>query len=89
MQEPGRQREALDRQVEAMATGPEHSALIEACRQLADTVDRADGFDDKLWREYRLALTLLQGGLVDDGSGDDLGAILDELRAKVDNTEDG
>lgn len=75
----GPNRKALEIQVEAMATGREHRALIEACRSLADRVDRARGFDDKAWREYRLALKELREAVVDGGTDPD-GDIAGELR---------
>lgn len=86
----GRQRGAVERQVEALATGAEHSALVEACRQLADQIDASDSVDDKLWREYRLALTLLMGETRPDGGGDgDPWAELEKrLRATVDDATD-
>jgi len=68
----GSNRAGLERTIAALATGLEHSALVEACRSLADRVDLIEGmggFDDKAWREYRLALT----GLMEASSGDDSG----------------
>lgn len=70
----GRQRRALEQQVEAMATGREHRALVEACRAIADRIDELEargGFPDKAWREYRLALKELREAVTDDGSSSD------------------
>lgn len=65
---------AVDEAVEAMATGTEHRAHVEACRSLAARCDfeiaEGYGFDDKLWREYRLALKALREA-VTSGSDDD------------------
>lgn len=80
----GPNRRALEEQVEAMATGQEHRALVEAARSLADRVDglvEMDIFDDKAWREYRLALTSLREAVGDGGSSED--DIVAELRAEV------
>ena len=51
---------ALVVQVEAMATGREHRALIAVLSDLAVLLDASDVFDDKLFREYRLALKDLE-----------------------------
>ena len=51
---------ALVVQVEAMATGREHRALIAVLLDLAVLLDASDAFDDKLFREYRLALKDLE-----------------------------
>ena len=80
-------RAALETQVEAMATGPEHRALIQSCRTLADHVDSLDYFDDKAWREYRLALDALMEA-VDDGGPDPYDNFIEGLRSKVRDTED-
>lgn len=76
------QRMALERSLTAMATGPEHAALVELCRSLADTVDAAGYFDDKLWREYRMALRSLMERAT-GGSADDFDAEFDALRTSV------
>ena len=47
---------ALVVQVEAMATGREHRALIAVLSDLAALLDASDEVDDKMFREYRLAL---------------------------------
>lgn len=75
-------RAALERTVAAMVTGPEHSAMVELCRSLADAVDSAAGFDDKLWREYRMALRALMDR-ASGGSSDDFDAEFDALRTAV------
>ena len=51
---------ALVVQVEAMATGREHRALVAVLSDLAVLLDASDVFDDKLFREYRLALKDLE-----------------------------
>jgi len=43
-----------------MATGREHRALVAVLMELAVLLDASDGFDDKLFREYRLALKDLE-----------------------------
>ena len=77
----GSNRTALETAVGQMATGPHHAALIELCRTLADTIDRADEFDDKAFREYRMAL----GKLMEAAGGgvDELDLEVSELRASV------
>lgn len=81
----GANRAALERQVEAMATGPEHAALVEGLRSLADVVDH--GFDEKAWREYRLMLTELREACAGDDT-DALQGLFDKLRAPVSDSED-
>lgn len=74
----GRNRAALESSIQHLATGPQHEALIEHCRSLADLMDLSQrsicpecerfAYDDKVIREYRLALGVLYratGG--DDG----------------------
>ena len=51
---------ALVVQVAAMATRREHRALIAVLKDLAVLLDVSDVFDDKLFREYRLALKDLE-----------------------------
>ena len=51
---------ALVVQVEAMATGREHRALVAVVSDLAALLDASDVFDDKMFREYRLALKDLE-----------------------------
>ena len=57
----GPNREALEESLRALAVQPQHRVLVQACRSLASLVDEAAEFDDKAWREYRLALGLLMG----------------------------
>lgn len=84
----GPNRQALEEQIEAMATGQEHRALVEAARSLADQVDGAEFFDDKAWREYRLALTSLREAIGDGGS-DSFDDLTQKLRgAQVPDAED-
>ena len=67
----GPNRKALEVQITAMQAASEHAALVESCRQLADVVDAQVAnsiFDDKAWREYRLALAEL-GKAVNAGDG--------------------
>lgn len=73
----GQHRTAVDRTVEALATGPEHAALVESCRALADELDRAAEFDEHMWREYRFALK----ALMERASGDNDGDFRSELEA--------
>lgn len=68
--------EALESSVAAMATGPEHTALIELCRVAAQAVDDTEFFDEKMFREYRLALNDLMGA-VDFELGSELDAKLE------------
>lgn len=82
----GQHRQAVDAMVEALATGQEHGALIESCRSLAVLVDAVPAFDDKLWREYRLALKALMDRMPDAASSDDFDAEFDALRAEVGDT---
>ena len=82
----GPNRAALEATVEALATGREHLALVEAARQLADVVDQSVRFDDHAWREYRLAIQNLMGA-VDDGP-DPYADLVAELRASVHDGED-
>lgn len=73
-------RSSLDRQIAALATGEEHAGLVELCRSLADVLDAAGEVpDDKLVREYRLALSLLSD-LASGPDGDGLEESMAELR---------
>lgn len=75
-------RAAVDKMVEALATRQEDAALVELCRGLADELDRADGFDDRLWREYRFALKALlerASGGSSDGIDDELQCLRSEM----------
>ena len=72
--------------VAALPTGPEHAALIAACQTLADQLDAAEAFDDKLWREYRLALKALMERAAGGTEDDDFDAEFDSLRTEVGNT---
>lgn len=58
---------ALEHAIQALAVGPEHAALVAACRSLAAQVD-GTGFDDHAWREYRLSLKALMEATADGGS---------------------
>ncbi len=80
----GANRKALEVSLTALAVYDEHKALVESARSLADMVDASDVFDDKLWREYRLALV----NLMDAGSGgvDELAAEIEELRSTMGDT---
>lgn len=83
----GSNRAALEEQIDAMATGREHRALVESCRVLADVVDALEVFDDKAWREYRLALAALREA-TGDNAPDSFESLTEELRAKVPDSED-
>lgn len=61
-----------------VGSGAEFAALVEACRSLATRIDATARFDDKLWREYRLALAGLMGA-VRDGRSDEYDAISTEF----------
>lgn len=80
---PGQHREAVDCTVAALATGPEHAALVESCRALADELDQSLEFDEHMWREYRLALKALMDRMPDGGSDDDFDAEFDALSTEV------
>ncbi|HEX7099673.1 MAG TPA: hypothetical protein VF377_10560 [Acidimicrobiia bacterium] len=88
----GPNRKALERQIQAMATGPEHSAHIEACRHLADVVDaltQENRFSEKAWREYRLALDALREAVKDAGGGPkSFEQLVSELRAEIPDPSD-
>ena len=62
--------------------GPEHAALVQLCRGLADVVDAQGSFDDKAWREYRQSLKMLMEATV-RGSSDGFDKFLASLRAPV------
>lgn len=82
----GTHRAAVDAMVAALTTGQEHGALIESCRSLADHIDSWPEFDDKLWREYRLALKALMDRMPDGAKDDDFDAEFESLRTKVGNS---
>jgi hypothetical protein len=84
---PGPNRAALEIQIEAMATGREHRAQLQACRALADQVDAMRVYDEKVWREYRLALRDLREAVADGGTDPDAD-IPGELRATFRNPTD-
>lgn len=81
----GRQRSALEATIAALPTGVEHAAHVETCRGLADLLDSLPlaAFDDKLWREYRLALRALFDGATGGPDDDDFDAEFDALRAQM------
>lgn len=81
--EHGPQRAALEAAVAALVTGPQHAALIESCRAIADFIDGCPVFDDKAWREYRLALKALYDHATGGGDEDDFDREFDELRTTV------
>lgn len=83
-------RAALETQIQAMATGPEHRALIHSCRALADVLDaqaETAKFDDKAWREYRLALKGLREAVDDGGTPDPLSDWISASRGEIRDTE--
>lgn len=82
----GRNRDALEGALEALAVGPEHAPLVEAARTLADQVDGPD-FDDKAWREYRLMLGNLMEATAHNGS-DAFAEWLTEMRTAVGDPAD-
>ena len=71
---------ALVVQVEAMATGREHRALVAVVSDLAALLDASDVFDDKMFREYRLALKDLEEVCSGD-STDPYRKFLEDLRS--------
>lgn len=84
----GGHRVAVDQMVEALATGPQHAALVEACRSLADAVDAVTEFDDRLWREYRFTLRALLERASGGSHNDDFDAEFESLRTEVGNSAD-
>lgn len=86
---PGPNRLAVDELVEALPPDSKVAAVmpfIEAVRTLAEIVDsHLPGFDDKAWREYRLALRALREETSDGGS--DQFDIVTELRASLGDSE--
>jgi hypothetical protein len=77
----GRNRAAVEASLPHLATGPEHSALIEVVRSLADVID-SDLANDRLWRQYQQAVDKLMeatGG----GSSDDFAERMAQLRAPI------
>lgn len=65
---PGRLRASLEVSVGALATQPEHAALVEAARFAADCVDASDEWDERRVREYRFALKALMEATAHAGS---------------------
>ena len=85
----GLNRDALEGALEALATGPEHDAIVQVCRTLADVVDAAADsgkFNHNASREYRLALETLMEATAHSGSDAFLGW-LDQMRAPVGDPE--
>ncbi len=70
-------RRGLDEQIRTMHIGTERAAAVALCRKLADRLD-SRGLNDKLLREYRLALRLLTDDVV-SGSGDAFEKLLAEF----------
>lgn len=79
----GRNRAAVEASVPHLATGPEHAALVESVRSLADAVD-VEPLNDRLWRQYQQALDSLMEATADGGS-DDFAKRIAELRAPLPN----
>lgn len=77
----GRNRSAVEASVPHLATGPEHVALVELVRSLADAVD-IEPLNDRLWRQYQQALDSLMEATADGGS-DDFAKRVAELRAPI------
>lgn len=67
-------RRGLDEQIRFMHLAADHAAAVALCRKLADRLD-GRGLNDKLLREYRLALRLLTDATA-AGAGDDLEKLL-------------
>lgn len=86
MSKRGRNRAKLEDSLKHLATRPEHAAIVEICRTLADEVDGMAAFDDKRVREYRLNLQVLMEAT--DGSGDEVDSFMDGLRASVGDSAD-
>ena len=81
----GPNRAALETALTALATSREHEALIQSCRGLADVLDRLGSFDDRVWREYRLALKILMGTTSSDAD-DQIASLVNEMRAEMGDT---
>jgi hypothetical protein len=81
----GRNRRAVAETVRALTSAgrlePIDRAVVVAAEALADAVD-ASPDNASLWREFRAALADLREVGRDD-HGDDIGALLDGLRAEV------
>jgi hypothetical protein len=86
MASPGRpklNKTAASETIDALELGPEHEALCVMVRSLASAVD-ANPTDAALWREYRMAVSLLrEAAEIDDGDGDDQQAFLAAVRTPV------
>lgn len=74
-------RPALERSLQALAdmVKPEHAALVEVARSLAQAVDAAPD-NASLWREYRAALASLFDVLSDAGPSDEMASFLESIR---------
>lgn len=86
---PARLIEATERAIGAMATSEEHAAHVQSLRMLAirlDDVFDAGEFDDKAWREYRLALASLREATSGGGS-DPYDDFLENVRAEMGDTK--
>lgn len=86
----GPNRAALELAVSALATARQHEALVESCRGLADVLDMLSAggrFDDRAWREYRLALKALMGATSSDAD-DGIDSLVDAMRAEMGDTAD-
>jgi hypothetical protein len=76
------QRVAFDESMTALATGPEHAALVAACRRLAAIIDGLDEFDAAVWREYRLMLSELMTATSGEGDGT-IGDLFEEINKRA------
>lgn len=86
----GSNAEAVELALRSMTTGPEHAAMVQSVRALAARLDYLDGvgaFDDKAWREYRLAWSVLWEATKRDGT-DPYDEFLKGLRTPVGDTSD-
>lgn len=94
MARPGRpksNRTAASETLDALDLGPEHEALCAMVRSLAGAVDE-NPTDASLWREYRMAVSLLReaAGTDDsDDAADDRATFLESVQTPMGDSEVG
>jgi hypothetical protein len=78
------QREAVEETIAALRSrlGPEHAAVIEAARGLADAVDKAST-RASLWQQYRESLGVLLDVGAEEGVDDETAGFLSIVRPAV------